>query len=97
MVNTGAAAWQTCSVWLGAGVALLRLGLFGDAEGALQEANVRCSANAAVWGYSCLLCLHVGDARVHQADRARAAAERLDLDDPVLLREVTEEGGDRCY
>jgi uncharacterized protein (DUF1015 family) len=76
-------------VWLGAGIALLRQGEYHDAEAALQAANVRNNHNAAVWGYSCLLCLHVGDARVHQADRARAVAERLDLDDPTLLREVT--------
>ena len=84
----GAGAWQTCSMWLGAGVAMMRLEAFGDAECALQEANVRHNRSPAVWGYSCLLCLHAGEARLSQANRAREVAERLDLKDPVLLREL---------
>jgi tetratricopeptide (TPR) repeat protein len=84
----GAAAWQSCSMWLGAGVALLRLEQFLDAERALQEANIRNSQNPAVWGYSCLLCLHAGEARLGQADRARLVATKMDLADVGLLREL---------
>jgi len=84
----GSEAWQTCSMWLGVGVALLRLEAFGDAECALQEALVRNNQSAPAWGYSCLLCLNAGESRLSQADRAREVAERLDLKDPTLLREL---------
>ena len=74
-------------MWLGAGIAM-RLEKFGDAECALQEANVRNNQAAQVWGYMCLLCLQAGEARIKQADRARNVAERLGLKDPQLLREL---------
>jgi tetratricopeptide (TPR) repeat protein len=84
----GAGSWQTCSMWLGVGVALLRLENFGDAECAFQEANLRNNRSAAVWGYMCLLCLNTGASRLTQADHARNVAERLGLSDPILLREL---------
>jgi tetratricopeptide (TPR) repeat protein len=84
----GAGAWQCCSMWLGAGIALLRLERFGDSEAALQEANVRNNENPVVWGYICLLCLAVGEARLEQANKAQAVASRLGLKDPTLLREL---------
>ena len=66
----------------------MRLGALGDSEAALQEANVRNNENAVVWGYICLLCLNVGEARLEQANRAQAVAARLGLADSTLLREL---------
>ena len=37
----GCDTWQTCSMWLGAGIALLRLEQLKESEDALMEANVR--------------------------------------------------------
>jgi len=84
----GCDAWQSCSMWLGAGVALLRLDMLQDAEDALQEANIRNNENALVWGYICLLCMAVGKTRLEQANKALRVAQRLDLSDPTLLREL---------
>jgi len=84
----GAGSWQTCSMWLGVGIALLRLENYGEAECAFQEANIRNNRSAAVWGYMCLLCLNTGSARLTQADHARSVAERLGLSDATLLREL---------
>jgi tetratricopeptide (TPR) repeat protein len=84
----GAGSWQTCSMWLGVGISLLRLEQFGEAETALQEANIRNNRSGAVWGYMCLLCLNSGSTRLTQADHAREVAERLSLEDATLLREL---------
>ena len=43
-------AYQSGSSWLGAGIAMLRLGEYEDAEDALQEANVCDKSHAEVWG-----------------------------------------------
>ena len=81
-------------MWLGAGIALLRLGALGDSEAALQEANVRNNENAVVWGYG-LLCLNVGEARLEQANRAQSVAKRLGPAEFDMLRELANAYRDR--
>ena len=60
-----------CSMWLGAGIGLLRLDQLEEAEDALMEANVRNNKDPVVWGFVALVCLARGDkVRVDQADKA---------------------------
>lgn len=47
----------SCMTWLGAGIALYRLGEFSEAEQALNEANVLDNHNSMVWTYLALVCL----------------------------------------
>lgn len=85
----GCDTWQTCSMWLGAGIALLRTDQLKESEDALMEANVRNNKDPVVWGFVALVCLARGDKiRVDQADRAIVQANRLGLSDAALLREL---------
>lgn len=76
----------SCTSWLGAGVACLRLGEVGQAEEALSEANVLNNRHPSVWGQLALLCLQGG--RFDEAEQAIQQAYRLDLDSTELLLQL---------
>jgi len=73
----------SCTSWLGAGAACLRLGELAQAEEALSEANVLNNRHPIVWGQLALLCLQ--DERFEEAEQALKQAYRLDLAEPDLL------------
>ena len=73
----------SCTAWLGAGVAFLRLGESAQAEEALGEANVLNNRHPVVWGQLALLCLQ--KQRFEEAAQALGQAYKLDLAEPELL------------
>lgn len=82
--------WETSSLWLGAGIALLRLGDKEEADKALRKATVRSEQSPLPHGY--LALLHIVAENAHHSDIyasvALDLALRLGLDDAALLREL---------
>jgi tetratricopeptide (TPR) repeat protein len=85
----GCARYATCSsLWLGAGIASLRLEQMSDAEDALSEANILDNRSAEVWGYLALLCLSVQLPRLVEAAQCVDQSVRCGLTSASLLREL---------
>ena len=76
----------SCSSWLGAGTACLRLKHRAEAEECLSEANVLNNREPAAWGQLALLC--VQQERLAEAEQALHHALKLELPDAALLTEV---------
>jgi len=76
----------SCTAWLGAGAASLRLKHKAEAEECLSEANVLNNREPAVWGQLALLC--VAQERLAEAEQALHHALKLELGDAPLLIEV---------
>jgi len=76
----------SCSSWLGAGAACLRLKHRAEAEECLSEANVLNNREPAAWGQLALLC--VQQERLAEAEQALHHALKLELPDAALLTEV---------
>lgn len=85
-----ACEWETSSLWLGAGIALLRLGDNEEADKALRKATVRNAQSPLPHGY--LALLHIIAEKAHHSDiyasLALDLALRLGLEDAALLREL---------
>ena len=73
----------SCSSWLGAGTACLRLKHRAEAEECLSEANVLNNREPAAWGQLALLC--VQQERLAEAEQALHHALKLELPDAALL------------
>jgi len=83
----GCSRYAKCSsLWLGVGIASLRLEQMADAEDALSEANILDNRNAEVWGYLALLCLSVK--RLVEAAQCVDQSVRCGLTSASLLREL---------
>jgi len=78
----------SCTSWLGAGSACLRLKHKAEAEECLSEANVLNNREPAVWGQLALLC--VQQERLPEAEQALHHALKLELTDDQVLLEVGE-------
>lgn len=76
------------SVWLGIGLAALRLEDWRVAEDALAEANVLNPTDPDVWAYLCLFCLSVTPAREREAQIALDRALAFECDHAECLREI---------
>ena len=76
----------SCVTWLGAGISLYRLGVFSEAEQALQEANILDNHNAMVWSYLTLVCLQLK--RHLEAEQCYKFAMKTGLMDDQLKDEI---------
>jgi tetratricopeptide (TPR) repeat protein len=76
------------SLWLGVGIACLKLEEWEGAEQCLAEANILNNQNEKVWGYLSLFCLTVKPTRSSEADQALEQALRHGLQLGGLLREL---------
>jgi Tfp pilus assembly protein PilF len=85
----GCSRYARCSsLWLGVGIASLRLEQMADSEDALSEANILDNRNAEVWGYLALLCLSVPTPRLVEAAQCVDQSVRCGLTSASLLREL---------
>jgi len=81
----------TSFAWQGLGYACLRLEFYGEAEDALNQANMLDDKNPTTWLYLGLLCLHTTDippGRYIQAKECLLHALKYGANDPDLWLEV---------
>lgn len=81
----------TAFAWQGLGYACLRLEFYGEAEDALNQANMLDDKNPTTWLYLGLLCLHTTDippGRYVQAKECLSHALKFGANDPDLWLEV---------
>ena len=77
---------ESSVLWLGAGVASIRLSHFEDAEKLLSQANVIDNKNPIIWAYLCLLCNSQG--RFSESAACLEEVMKLELIDHEIWLEI---------